>query len=99
MQYNDYNCYCDVNGDALSTPIASGYSGGTAPVMGEHSLEIDPKLVDAANGRFRPLSPLILRGGQRGLEDHAVSMGAILYEYQFAARGRIVNLARLGIMK
>jgi hypothetical protein len=99
LQYNDYNCYCDVNGDALSTPIASNYSGGTVPAMGQHSLEVDPKLIDAANGLFRPLNPLVLRGGRPGLEDNAVSMGAILYEYQFAARGRMANLARLGIMK
>jgi hypothetical protein len=99
VQYNDYNCYCDVNGDALSTPVVSNYSGGTAPVMGEHSLEVDPKFVDAANGRFRPLNPLVLRGGQPDLDDNSVSMGAILYEYQFAARGRMANLGRLGIMK
>ena len=99
VQYNDYNCYCDVNGDALSTPIASDYSGGTIPAIGEHSLEVDPKVIDAANGLFRPLNPLVLRGGRPGLEDNAAAMGAILYEYQFAARGRMANLGRLGIMK
>ena len=99
VQYNDYNCFSDINGDALSTPIASDYSGGTVPVMGEHSLEVDPKVIDAANGLFRPLNPLVLRGGRPGLEDNAVSMGAILYEYQFAARRRMANLGRLGIMK
>jgi hypothetical protein len=99
VQYNDYNCYCDVNGDGLSTPIVSDYSGGTVPAMGKHCLEVDPKFVDAANGRFRPLNPLVLRGGRPGLEDNAAAMGAILYEYQFAARGRMANLGRLGIMK
>jgi len=99
VQYNDYNCFCDVNGDVLSTPIASDYSGGTIPEMGEHSLEVDPKVIDAANGLFSPLNPLVLRGGRPGLEDNAAAMGAILYEYRFAARGRMANLGRLGIIK
>ena len=99
VQYNDYNCYCDINGSVLSTPIVSDHSGGTVPAMGLHSLEVDPKVIDAANGLFRPLNPLVLRGGRPGLEDNAAAMGAILYEYQFAARGRMANLGRLGIMK
>ena len=55
ISYNDYNCFIESDGTPL-TPISTIYVGGEAPVIGPHSIEVDPLFVDAANGNFRLLS-------------------------------------------
>ena len=96
--HNDYNCFIESDGTPL-TPTGTEYSGGETPVMGAHSVEADPDFVDAANGDFRVRNPIVLRGGKPDAEGNATQMGAIGQEYQFAARARMVNPGRAGIIK
>ncbi len=96
--YNDYNCFIESDGTPL-TVAGSEYSGGEVPVKGAHSVEVDPDFVDAANGDFRVRNPLLLRGGRPGPDGRAAVIGAIGQEYQFAARARMVNQGRAGIIR
>lgn len=52
LVYNDYNCFIETDGTPL-TPVGTEYAGGEAPVIGEHSIEVDPLFVDAGNNNFR----------------------------------------------
>jgi len=97
--YNDYNCYIDTNGNVLADPVKTGYTNGTPPVLGVHSIEVNPQFVDAANGDFRPRNIKVLRGGMSVLENSTVHIGAIMQENQLTTRGRMVNLGRLGIIR
>jgi hypothetical protein len=97
--YNDYNCYIDTTGNELSEPVKTDYTNGTQPAFGEHSLEVDPEFVDAANGDFRPRNTKVLRGGRPDLAGNIVHMGAIIQKNQLAIRSRIANLGRLGIFR
>ncbi len=92
---NDYNCIWGADGNQLTTPFESIKSGGTVPVLGDHSIEAAPEFVDAANGDFRARNKLVLRGGEPDMAGNPTQMGAILQRYQFAQRGRLANLARL----
>ena len=92
---NDYNCIWGADGNQLTTPFESIKSGGTLPVLGDHSIEADPEFVDAGNGDFRARNKLVLRGGEPDVTGRVTQMGAILQRYQFAQRGRLANLARL----
>ncbi len=95
---NDYNCFIESDGTPL-TPTGTDYSGGETPVMGPHSVQVDPDFVDAANGEFRVRNPLVLRGGKPDAEGNATQMGAVLQEYQFAERARVMNAGRAGIVR
>lgn len=97
--YNDYNCYIDTNGNTLADPVKTDYAYGTPPVLGAHSLEVNPQFVDAPSGDFRPRNTKILRGGMTILERDAEHMGAILQRNELAIRARMVNLGRLGIIR
>ncbi len=70
---------------------------GALPAI--HSIEEDPQFVDAANGDFRPRNPAVLRGGKPDISGNPTQMGAILQKYQFGDRERIVNMARLRIIR
>ena len=96
---NDYNCIWGADGNQLATPFESAKSGGTVPVLGDHSIEVDPDFVDAANGDFRPRNRSVLRGGEPDTVGDPIQMGVILQKYQFAQRGRLVNFGRLGIIR
>ncbi len=50
--YNDYNCFIESDGTPL-TATGTGFAGGEAPTIGEHSIQVDPLFVDAANNNFR----------------------------------------------
>ena len=95
--YNDYNCFIETDG----TPLTVGFhnTGYQAPVIGPHSITVDPDFVDAANGDFRARNPLLLRGGRPGPDGRASVIGAIGQEYQFAERARVMNAGRAGIIK
>ena len=97
--YNDYDCYIDTNGNILADPVETGYTDGTPPILGKHSIEVDPKFVDAANGNFRPRNTQVLRGGMTILGSDAEHMGTILQRNELAIRSRKVNLGRFGIIK
>ncbi len=48
--YNDYNCFIETDG----TPLIVGFhEDGEAPVIGPHSIAVNPLFVDAANYDFR----------------------------------------------
>jgi len=96
---NDYNCIWGADGNQLATPFITFKSGGTAPVLGDHSIETDPKFVNPASGDFRPRNKSVLRGGQPDTVGNATQMGMVLQRYQFAQRGRMANFARLGIIR
>lgn len=96
---NDYNCIWGADGNQLATPFNTNKLGGTAPVLGDNSVEADPEFVGVGSGDFRPRNPLVLRGGQEDVAGNLGQMGAILQRYQFGQRGRTVNLARLGIIR
>ncbi len=96
--HNDYNCFIESDGTPL-TPTGTEYSGGEAPVMGAHSVQVDPDFVDAANGDFRVRNPIVLRGGRPGPDGKTMTIGAIGQEYQFDARARMVNPGRAGIIR
>ncbi len=98
VAYNDYNCFIESDGTPL-TVTGTEYSGGEAPVMGAHSVQVDPDFADAANGDFRVRNPLVLRGGRPGPEGNATQMGTVVQEYQFAHRARVVNAGRAGIVR
>ena len=95
---NDYNCFIESDGTPLA-PTGTEHSGGETPVMGVHSLLVDPDFADEANGDFRVRNPLLLRGGRPGPDGRAAVIGAIGQEYQFAARARMVNPGRAGIVR
>jgi len=46
---NDYNCIWGADGNQLTTPFITYKAGGTAPVLGDHSIETDPKFVNPAS--------------------------------------------------
>jgi len=96
---NDYNCIWGANGNQLENPFDTSKAGGVAPVLGDNSIEQDPKFADAGGGDFRPRNPLLLRGGQKDVAGNPSQMGVIWQRYQFGQRGRTVNLARLGIIR
>jgi len=96
---NDYNCIWGADGNQLATPFNTNKLGGTAPVLGDNSVEADPEFASVGSGDFRPRNPLVLRGGQEDVAGNPGQMGAILQRYQFGQRGRTVNLARLGIIR
>ena len=95
---NDYNCFIETNGTAL-TAVGSEYGGGEAPVVGLHSVEVDCDFVDAVNFDFRVRNPAVLRGGRPGVDGTAGVIGAIGQAYQFAAKARMVNRGRIGIIR
>ncbi len=97
--YNDYDCYIDTNGNILADPVETGYTNGTPPALGVHSLEVDPQFVDAAGGDFRPCNTQVLRGGMPILAGDSVHIGAITRGGQLAIRGRMTNLGRFGIIR
>jgi hypothetical protein len=96
---NDYNCIWGADGNQLTTPFTTSKAGGTAPVLGGHSIEVDPEFVNPGGGDFRPRNPLVLRGGQPDVAGNPTQMGMIIQRYQFAQRARMVNLGRIGIIK
>jgi len=77
IAYNDYNCIVDVNGDPLDDPVKNDYSGGMEPIIGSHSIKVDPKFINAAGSdfRLRPGSPC-LNTGRPAPDDGFVSIGA-----------------------
>lgn len=95
--YNDYNCFIESDGTPLTVGIHS--TGYEVPVAGPHSIEVDPDFVDAANGDFRVRNPAVLRGGMPDTEGNVTQMGAVLQEYQFAKRARVMNAGRAGIVR
>lgn len=51
ISYNDYNCFIETDGTPLTV---GGHTGGhTAPVIGEHSIAVDPMFRDAGANDFR----------------------------------------------
>ena len=52
VAYNDYNCIVDTTGTPLVFPVDTDDADGTAPVLGEHSIELDP-LFNVAGSDFR----------------------------------------------
>jgi hypothetical protein len=96
---NDYNCLWGSDGNQLATPFGTIKSGGAPPTLGPNSIETDPEFVDVGGSDFRPRNPPVLRGGEPDAIGNATQMGAILQRYQFRQRGRMVNLARLGIIR
>jgi hypothetical protein len=97
--YNDYDCYIDTNGNILADPVETGYTNGTPPALGVHSLEVDPQFVDAAGVDFRPRNTKVLRGGMPVLGSDTEHIGATLQKNELAIRSRVVNLGRLGIIR
>jgi hypothetical protein len=95
--YNDYNCFIESDGTPLT--VGSHGSGYETPVLGSHSVQVDPDFVDAANSDFRARNPLLLRGGRPGPDGRAAVIGAIGQEYQFAARAGMVNQGRMKIFR
>lgn len=47
--YNDYNCFIESDGQPLTV---GAHGDGEVPVIGPHSIEVDPLFVDAANDDF-----------------------------------------------
>ena len=62
-------------------------------------VEADPDFVDSANGDFRVRNPAVLRGGMPETQGNVRQMGAVLQEYQFARRARVMNAGRAGIVQ
>ena len=96
---NDHNCIWGADGNQLATPFVTYKAGGVAPVLGDNSIEQDPEFVNAAGGDFRPRNPLLLRGGEPDVAGTVTQMGAKMKRYEFAQRGRMANIGRLGIIK
>jgi len=96
---NDYNCIWGADGNQLAIPFKTDKLGGVLPVLGDNSIETDPAFVNAAGGDFRPRKPQVLLGGQKDVVGNPRQMGVVLQQYQFGQRGRMVNLARLGIIR
>jgi hypothetical protein len=96
---NDYNCLWGSDGNQLTTPFGTIKSGGAPPTLGPNSIEAEPNFVNAAGGDFRPRNPQVLRGGEPDVAGTVTQMGAKIQRYEFAQRGRMVNFARLGIIR
>ncbi len=78
--YNDYNCFIETDGTPLTVGLhVAGYE---APVIGPHSIAVDPLFVDAANGNLslQPKSPCVDAGTPDSLDGWA-TIGA----YDFSA--------------
>jgi len=96
---NDYNCIWGTDGNQLATPFATSKVGGTAPILGDNSVEVDPEFAGVGSGDFRLRNRLVLRGGEQDVAGNPTQMGAILQRYQFPQRARMVNFARIGIIR
>ncbi len=96
---NDYNCIWGADGNQLATPFWTAKGGGAPPTLGINSIETEPDFVNAAGDDFHPRNPLVLRGGEPDVAGTATQMGAKMQRYEFAQRGRMVNFARLGIIR
>ena len=94
----NYNCWCTTDGSAL-TFVNNEANITEPPEMAADSIEVDPDYADAANGDFRVRNPLVLCGGMPDAEGNVTQMGAVLQEYQFAKRARVMNAGRAGIVK
>jgi len=73
ITYNDYNCFIETDGTALTVSTSAN---GEPAIIGAHSVTVDPQFMDAGNGdfRLRPISPCINSGKPQA--DGYVSMGA-----------------------
>lgn len=96
--YSDYSwAYCAA-GDFTVEPWYDDTND--VGFQGAHSTkDVDPQLVDPANGDFRLVNPDVLRGGRPDADDNAGQIGAIIQKYQFAERGRLTNRGRLGTFR
>jgi hypothetical protein len=92
------NCWCTTDGSPLT--FVNNEAGITEPpVMADGSIECDPDFVDAANYDFRVRNPVVLRGGMPDAVGNAMQMGAVLQEYRFAERARVMNAGRAAIVR
>ena len=63
VAYNDYNCIVDTTGTPLVFPVDTDDADGTAPVLGEHSIELDPEFnVAGSDFRLTRQSPCLNAG-------------------------------------
>jgi hypothetical protein len=84
ISYEDYNCT----------------NATVHTLTGSHSLNgADPQFIDAANGNFRPLNSLVLRGGVLDIAGNPTQIGAIQSKYQFISKARTAGFGRLAIIR
>lgn len=73
--YSDYNCFRESDNTDLT--FAEHLSGYEVPIIGAHSIEVDPQFMDAANFDFRlkTTSPC-LNTGRPNPDNSYINMGA-----------------------
>ncbi len=81
IPFNDYNCIFGADGNVLADPFGNDQAGGTDPVLGRNSIEVNPLFVDAAGGDFRlqQVSPCI-NTADRDAQDGYNTMGCYMRE-------------------
>jgi len=63
VAYNDYNCIWSMDDAALANPVDSDVGGGANPVLGEHSIEANPRFnVAGSDFRLTRQSPCLNAG-------------------------------------
>jgi hypothetical protein len=92
------NCWATVDGSAL-TFVLNEAGISEPPVMSEASMEADPEFAGAGDCDYRVRNAAMLRGGKADIAGNAGQMGAVIQAYEFARRSRIMNPARMGIMR
>lgn len=89
--YSDYSCAWSQAGELNEAWY--GLDSGT------HAVEADPEFVNPGQGDFRVRNAVVLRGGRGGIGVAGGQMGAVLQEYKFARRARVVNRNRLAVIQ
>jgi hypothetical protein len=74
---NDYNCFWSVDGQQLDTPFYNGFPGGATPVLGAHSMQVDPMFTSD----YRVRNAEVLRGGKPDIHGNAGQIGAVLRKH------------------
>lgn len=92
------NCWATVEGSAL-TFVSNDAGISEPPVMSEASMEADPEFAGAGDCDYRVRNAAVLRGGRADIAENSGQMGAVIQAYEFARRSRIMNPARMGIMR
>ena len=97
--YRTFAVKFDTTGALLADPIDSDYSGSIINKLGNSSVEVDPSLVDAGNGDYRPSNSTVLRSGRKDAYGIGGAIGAARRAIRFGGRSRQSRPGRIAVLR